>query len=125
MKLAESFADHSLCEYRRPGRGRASLTLQNLVPADFLRERFASASSVLLFSATLSPGTYYRDLLGLPEDTCFTSLPSPFSSDQLQVHFTPDISTRQADREASVAPIGGTDCGSVPPLSRPLSGLLQ
>jgi len=105
MKLAESFGDHSLCEYRRPGRGRASLTLQNLVPADFLRERFAAASSVLLFSATLSPGTYYRDLLGLPEDTCFTSLPSPFSSDQLQVHFTPDISTRQADREASVGAI--------------------
>lgn len=105
IKLAESFGDHSLCEFRRPGRGRASLTLQNLVPADFLRERFAAAESVLLFSATLSPGIYYRDLLGLPEDTCFTSLPSPFSSDQLQVHFTPDISTRQADREASVVPI--------------------
>ncbi|MDO6441800.1 ATP-dependent DNA helicase [Marinobacter sp. 2_MG-2023] len=105
MKLADSFGDHSLCEFRREGRGRASLAIQNLVPADFLRDRFQAAASVLLFSATLSPGVYYRDLLGLPEDSRFTSLPSPFSADQLRVKFTPKISTRQAHREASVAPI--------------------
>lgn len=105
MKLADSFGDHSLCEFRREGRGRASLTIQNLVPADFLRDRFQAAASVLLFSATLSPGVYYRDLLGLPEDSRFISLPSPFSADQLQVHFTPKISTRQAHREGSVLPI--------------------
>ncbi|MBK1872522.1 ATP-dependent DNA helicase [Marinobacter sp. 1-3A] len=105
MKLADSFGDHSLCEFRREGRGRASVTIQNLVPADFLRDRFQAAASVLLFSATLSPGVYYRDLLGLPEDSRFSSLPSPFRADQLQVHFTPKISTRQAHREASVEPI--------------------
>ncbi|WP_323750001.1 ATP-dependent DNA helicase [Marinobacter sp.] len=105
MKLADSFGDHSLCEFQRNGRGRASLTLQNLIPADFLRDRFAVANSVLLFSATLSPGVYYRDLLGLPEYSRFTSLPSPFSADQLQVNFTPGISTRQVHREASLHPI--------------------
>ncbi|WP_309044155.1 ATP-dependent DNA helicase [Marinobacter sediminicola] len=105
MKLANSFGDHSLCEFRREGRGRASVAIQNLVPADFLRDRFQAAASVLLFSATLSPGVYYRDLLGLPENSRFISLPSPFSADQLQVQFTPKISTRQAHREASVEPI--------------------
>ncbi|MEX2474544.1 helicase C-terminal domain-containing protein [Marinobacter sp.] len=105
MKLADTFGDHSLCEFQRAGRGRASLTLQNLIPADFLRARFGAADSVLLFSATLSPGVYYRDLLGLPEDSRFTSLPSPFSAEQLQVHFTPRISTRQAHREASLESI--------------------
>ncbi len=105
MKLAEVFGDHSLCEFTRRGRGRASLTIQNLIPADFLRDRFAAAHSVLLFSATLSPGVYYRDLLGLPPDARFTSLPSPFTADQLHVQFTPGISTRQAHREASLAPI--------------------
>lgn len=105
MKLAESFGDHSLCEFQRTGRGRASLTIQNLIPADFLRERFEAAQSVLLFSATLSPGVYYRDLLGMPEDTRFTTLPSPFSADQLQVQFTPGISTRQTHRDASLRPI--------------------
>ncbi len=105
MRLADRYGDHSLCEYQRPGRGRAALTIQNLVPADFLRERFAAMDSTLLFSATLNPGVYHRDLLGLPEDTRFTSLPSPFSADQLQVNFTPDISTRQAHRDASLEPI--------------------
>ncbi|MCK7547986.1 ATP-dependent DNA helicase [Marinobacter koreensis] len=105
MKLADSFGDHSLCEFRRAGRGRARLTIQNLIPADFLKDRFAAAESVLLFSATLSPGIYYRDLLGLPENAAFTSLPSPFNADQLQVHFTPRISTRQVHREESLVPI--------------------
>ncbi|WP_456489846.1 helicase C-terminal domain-containing protein [Marinobacter nauticus] len=105
MKLADSFGDHSLCEFQRSGRGRARLTIQNLIPADFLTERFKAAHSVLLFSATLSPGVYYRDLLGLPEDTRFTSLPSPFSAEQLKVEFTPGISTRQVHREASLQPI--------------------
>ena len=105
MKLADSFGDHSLCEFQRSGRGWASLTLQNLIPADFLTERFKAAHSVLLFSATLSPGVYYRDLLGLSEDARFTSLPGPFSAEQLKVEFTPGISTRQVHREASLQPI--------------------
>ncbi len=104
-KLAEVFGDHSLCELVRPGRGKAQLAIRNLIPADFLRPRFEAADSTLLFSATLSPGIYYRDLLGMPEDTCFQSLPGPFTADQLSVHFTPHISTRQADRERSLAPI--------------------
>jgi len=104
-KLAEVFGDHSLCELARPGRGDARLSIQNLIPADFLAPRFAAAQSILLFSATLSPGEYYRDLLGLPDNTRFRSLPGPFSADQLQVHFTPHISTRQADRQRSLVPI--------------------
>lgn len=104
-KLAEVFGDHSLCELVRPARGKARLTIQNLIPADFLAPRFEAADSTLLFSATLSPGVYYRDLLGMPENTCFRSLPGPFTSDQLEVNFTPDISTRQPDRERSLAPI--------------------
>ncbi|WP_372964978.1 helicase C-terminal domain-containing protein [Marinobacter sp.] len=105
MRLSDSFGEHSLCEFQRSGRGRASLALQNLIPADFLRDRFTAANSLLLFSATLSPGIYYRDLLGLPEGARFTSLPSPFSPEQLQVQFTPGISTRQLDRDASLLPI--------------------
>jgi len=104
-RLADVFGDHSLCELARPGRGDARLSIQNLIPADFLAPRFEAAQSTLLFSATLSPGEYYRDLLGLPDDTWFRSLPGPFSADQLQVLFTPDISTRKPDRERSLQPI--------------------
>ena len=105
IRLADVFGDHSLCELARPGRGDARLSIQNLIPADFLAPRFEAAQSTLLFSATLSPGEYYRDLLGLPDDTLFRSLPAPFNADQLQVYFTPDISTRKPDRERSLTPI--------------------
>ena len=105
MKLADSFAGHSLCEYHKPGRGRARLTIQNLIPADFLAPRFEAADSAVLFSATLSPGIYYRDLLGMPADSRFRSLPGPFRPEQLQVHFTPGISTRKPDRPRSLEPI--------------------
>ena len=104
-RLAELFADHSLCELRRPGRGRATLALINLVPADFLAPRFRAARSSVLFSATLTPPVYHRDLLGLPPETRWQEVASPFRASQLQLHLVRDISTRYLHRAASVAPI--------------------
>ncbi len=104
-RLADVFGDHSLCGFQRRERGKASVTLQNLIPADFLTGRFRAAASVLLFSATLSPGRYYRDLLGIPEETFFRAVASPFAAQQLSVNFTPGISTRQAHRQRSLKPI--------------------
>ena len=104
-RLAESFGDHSLCQWEKPGRGKAVVRIQNLVPADFMAPRFAAADSLTLFSATLSPGIYHRDLLGLPDSTQWQSLPSPFSAGQLQVKTAPHISTRKGDRDASLEPI--------------------
>ncbi len=58
--------------------------------------------STTLFSATLSPFHYYRDLLGLPENTRWENVRSPFKANQLQVRITPHISTRQKDRHKSL-----------------------
>ncbi|MDT8895603.1 ATP-dependent DNA helicase [Halomonas sp. I1] len=104
-RLAERFGDHSLCELRRNGRGRAELSVRNLVPADFLGPRFEAAHSTVLFSATLSPPEYHRDLLGLPADSVVRRVASPFDAEQLEVRCRADISTRLKDREASLAPI--------------------
>lgn len=104
-RLAEAFGDHSLCDLARHGRGRAVLGLRNLVPADLLAPRFAAAHAAVLFSATLAPPGYHRDLLGLPAGTVWQSVASPFAADQLEVRIRADISTRLRDREASVAPI--------------------
>ncbi len=104
-RLAESFGEHSLCQWEKRGRGKAVVRIQNLIPADFLAPRFAALDSLTLFSATLSPGIYHRDLLGLPESTQWQALPSPFSSEQLQVRFAPHISTRKVDRATSLEPI--------------------
>ncbi|OWV27717.1 ATP-dependent DNA helicase, partial [Halomonas campaniensis] len=104
-RLAERFGDHSLCDLTRHGRGRAVLGLRNLIPGDFLAARFNTAHSVVLFSATLSPAHYYRDLLGLPDNTVWQEVASPFAAHQLEVRIRSDISTRFRDREASVEPM--------------------
>lgn len=104
-RLAERFGEHSLCDLTRYGRGRAVLGLRNLIPADFLAARFNAAHSVVLFSATLNPAHYYRDLLGLPENTVWREVASPFAARQLEVRIRSDISTRFRDRDASIDPI--------------------
>jgi len=87
------------------GRKGTRLCLRNLIPAQQLRPRFETAHATTLFSATLKPSRYYRDLLGLPEDTVNREMASPFHADQLQVRIASGISTRYADRGASVEPI--------------------
>jgi Rad3-related DNA helicase len=107
-RLAERFGEHSLCDLTRYGRGRAVLGLRNLIPADFLAPRFDTARASVLFSATLSPAHYYRDLLGLPDNTIWREVASPFAARQLEVHIRRDISTRFRDRDASIEPIVAT-----------------
>lgn len=112
MKLIEIFGDHSLCTLEvKAEEGRktylsftASLSIHNLIPADFLAERFRAAQASLLFSATLNPARYYQDLLGLPAETRWQSIPSPFTADQLDPRII-NISTRFKDRQRSLQPI--------------------
>ena len=104
LRLAEQFADHSLCRLTLEKQGRiknARLEIQNLIPADFLAPRFTQAQSAVLFSATLSPARYYQDLLGMPQQTVPVCIDSPFAAHQLQLR-TVAVSTRLKDRPASV-----------------------
>ncbi|MED5460108.1 MAG: ATP-dependent DNA helicase, partial [Pseudomonadota bacterium] len=70
--------------------------------------RFKRAHCTVLFSATLSPFHYYRDLLGLPECSVWREVESPFVAQQLEVHVRSEISTRYHQRTASVPPIVAT-----------------
>ena len=107
--LAEVFGNHSICDIEKTmdiaESTRPRITLRNVIPAPFLNMRFGATESTTLFSATLFPPHYHRNLLGLPEDTGYVDVPSPFSSDQLHVRITPKISTRFKHRNASIAPI--------------------
>jgi DNA excision repair protein ERCC-2 len=104
-RMSESFGAHSLFDVSRDGAHGSTLCIRNIVPAPFLKARFAAAHSSALFSATLSPWNYYSDALGMPEDTAWIDVESPFSKDQLQVHVVNRISTRFQHRARSVAPI--------------------
>lgn len=110
LRVAELFDEQRfLCdvEWHSPKRGRKGtvVSLRNLIPAEQLKPRFEAAHSTTLFSATLKPARYYRDLLGLPANTVAMEMASPFSSDQLAIHIARDISTRYRDRAESIEPI--------------------
>ncbi|KAF3996325.1 ATP-dependent DNA helicase [Glaciimonas immobilis] len=80
------------------------LCVRNIIPAPFLAQRFAAARSVVMFSATLTPLQFYSDTLGMPENTAWIEVQSPFSPDQLYVQINA-ISTRYQDRADSLMPI--------------------
>jgi DNA excision repair protein ERCC-2 len=105
LQLTESFGEHSLCELTLEHGGEPRLAIHNLVPADFLAPRFAACQGVALFSATLNPYHYHRDLLGLPENTLTHAVASPFAAEQLEVRLVSGISTRLRDRADSVTGI--------------------
>ncbi|MDM0014168.1 helicase C-terminal domain-containing protein [Variovorax sp. J22P168] len=102
-RLADSFGQHSVFEATLGADGARALAIRNLVPAPFLQSRFADAASAACFSGTLAPFDFYRDTLGLPDDTATLDVGSPFHSDQLAVRVAMDLSTRFRDRDRSLA----------------------
>ncbi|MBW8760946.1 MAG: hypothetical protein JF586_25510, partial [Burkholderiales bacterium] len=81
------------------------LSIRNIVPGAFLKQRFEGCHSVTLFSATLGPPDYQRDLLGLPEDTAWIDVPAPFPPEHLVVRVADRLSTRYDHRPASLTPL--------------------
>ncbi|MEO8013626.1 MAG: ATP-dependent DNA helicase [Polaromonas sp.] len=117
-RMAESFGTHSLFDITlaaaqgrhafsgsRPAARFSRLCIRNVVPAPFLAPRFAAARSAALFSATLSPQSYHADTLGLPANTAWVDVTSPFVAEQLAVQVVSNMSTRYQHREFSLAPI--------------------
>jgi DNA excision repair protein ERCC-2 len=104
-RVLELFDEHALFDVSLTARRSALLCLRNVVPAPHLKPRLEAARSVAMFSATLSPQRFYADTLGLPDNTLWVDVPTPFSPEQLSVRLAGHISTRFAHRDASLAPI--------------------
>ena len=85
-----------------PPAGDTVLSVRNLVPAGFLRPRWAALHTATLFSATLGPPDYPRRLLGLPDDCAWLDVPPAFPAEHLQVRVAAGLSTRFADRRRSL-----------------------
>ncbi|MBN3754871.1 ATP-dependent DNA helicase [Paraburkholderia sp. Tr-20389] len=112
MSLVEQFGDHSIVDVTldsHSGAARAkpatSICVRNVIPAPFLKPRYAAARATIVFSGTLSPQHFYRDMLGLPDDTGWVDVDGPFRAEQLDVRVAHRVSTRWRDRERSLEPI--------------------
>lgn len=96
--------DERYVTYAEVQRGDVYLKLFNLDPSHLLRQMAKGFRSQIFFSATLSPLSYYRDMLGALEEDYSVTVPSPFRREQWQVTVLP-LSTRYHDREASLSPL--------------------
>lgn len=111
-RLLDTFGAHSIFDVTldlgtASSRRQADSTLcvRNVLPAPFLKPRFATARTTVLFSATLTPWNFYADAQGLPEDTAWLDVAAPFKAEQLAVHIARHVSTRYRHRSSSVEPI--------------------
>ena len=112
VALAEQFGSHALFDVSllpaAGARGRApasTLCIRNVIPAPHLAARHAAAHATVLFSGTLSPPQFYRDMLGLPEGADWIEVEAPFHAGQLRVQVAGHVSTRWRDRAQSLQPI--------------------
>lgn len=104
--------DERYMTYAEVRSGDVYLKLFNLDPSYLLQQMAKSFRSQILFSATLSPLSYYRDMIGAGEEDYSLSLSSPFHKEQWQVSVLP-VSTRYHDREASLQPLSDALKGMV------------
>ncbi len=73
-----------------------------LDPAGVVDSRLLRGGSAVLFSATLTPLSYYRDVLGGRRRDAVLEVMSPFDTDHLCVAVMDRISTRYLEREDTV-----------------------
>ncbi|MBN3765320.1 ATP-dependent DNA helicase [Burkholderia sp. Ac-20365] len=107
--LVEEFGAHSIVDVtldtRQSAKATTEICVRNVIPAPFLKPRYAAARATIVFSGTLSPQHFYRDMLGLPDDTGWLEVEGPFRAEQLDVRVARHVSTRWRDRERSLEPI--------------------
>ncbi len=79
--------------------GRVSVKLYCLDTGRIIKKRLSLGHGAVLFSATLSPISYYRDTLGADRSDESLEVGSPFDPSQLSVTIMDKVSTRLSTRE--------------------------
>ncbi len=103
LRVADTFDDHFVLQIAAHG-SEVRAAMLCLDPSDFLAADFAKGRAAVLFSATLAPAGYYRDLCGLP-DARAVALRSPFDTEHLGLWCARHVSTRYKDRADSIAKV--------------------
>lgn len=76
LRVADTFDNHFVLQISAVG-SEVRAAMLCLDPSDFLAADFAKGRAAVLFSATLAPAGYYKDLCGL-SDARAVALRSPF-----------------------------------------------
>jgi DNA excision repair protein ERCC-2 len=100
MTISE-FYDERYVTLVESHKNEVTLKLFCLDPSYLLGEALKRGKSAIMFSATLSPLAYFRDMLGGGAGDRMLSLASPFDSQHLCVMTAGNVSTKYKDREHS------------------------
>lgn len=105
LRVADGFDEHYTLQAGCYGR-EVRLTQLCLDPSAFLAGDFARGRAAVLYSATLGPAGYYKDICGVPDATA-VALRSPFPPEHLGLYCACDVSTRYKDRAQSADAVAG------------------
>lgn len=101
FRTAADYYDRRFATYVEVEGEEVRVKLTCLDPAGILRPILQKAEARILFSATLTPGDYFANILGGDRDSVLVNFDSPFPRDRLCVAVCDGISTRYDDREGS------------------------
>ncbi len=107
LRIAELFDDR-FTFFAAVSGTEVTVKLLCLDPAEMVDNRLKLGRCAALFSATLSPPSYYKTVLGCADSSETTNsyaLASPFPPQNLCLLVCPQINTRWAKREESLKPI--------------------
>jgi DNA excision repair protein ERCC-2 len=101
LRISESIDQHYRCLLIQRPQG-IGLKLYNLNPGPGLAIAMARLTSVVGFSATLMPQSYFQTLMGIGEKANWFQIESPFAPENLGVFATSYISTTYRERADSL-----------------------
>ncbi|MFK8080425.1 MAG: helicase C-terminal domain-containing protein [Granulosicoccus sp.] len=118
--IADLFSDRHRCITRSWVAGRTRsvvVTLFCLDASDALNATHRLFRASIVFSATLRPGLFYRDTLGLDADTGYMQLTSPFDASKCLRCIVDWVDTRYRHRQESMAALASliNDSTSIQP----------
>lgn len=85
--------------------GELKMKLYCLDTGPVIRKRLSLGHGAVLFSATLSPLGYYKQILGGERSDASLEVSSPFDPSQLSVSIMDKISTRSSERERTLGAV--------------------
>jgi DNA excision repair protein ERCC-2 len=100
LRISELYDDRYVT-YMQHNQQDLIIKLFCLDPSFLLSEAEKRSKASIFFSATLTPLTYFRQILGGKEEDFFIKLPSPFEQKNLDLLIASNISTRWKNRESS------------------------
>lgn len=98
LRVSEYF-DANFKFYAEISGGDVLIKIYCLNPSDILDSLLCRAHGSIMFSATMTPPDYFRDVLGGGKASESLSLPSPFCSENLCVAVADYVNTRFEDRK--------------------------